>query len=195
MLAMEILGDPLIPHKIAQGLQEIFRGSGTQTPVPQEPCILLQCGERSYTVTDEDLGSLICYQLFNWWDIFLQCGERSYTVALAENGFHCDCATFTTTHLPRPHIFRVMEVLKLAFQADSIPQRWSKAHTKLMAAQPVPPEQFSVTRVERKTKMIRTEKFKELSRVLRDIVSMCCDLGHRNFCQRYDVIVNLHKAW
>ena len=88
-----------------------------------------------------------------------------------------------------------MEVLKLAFQADSIPQRWSKAHSKLMAAQPVPPEQFSVTRVEKKTKMTRTEKFKELNRVLRDIASMCCDLGHRDFCQRYDIIVNLHKAW
>ena len=122
-------------------------------------------------------------------------GERSYTVVPAENGFHCDCSTFTTTHLLCLHIFRVMDVLKLAFQADSIPQRWSKAHTKLTAAQPVQPEQFSVTRVERKTKMTRTEKFKELSRVLRDI-SMCCDLfGHCDFCQRYDVIVNLHKAW
>lgn len=56
-------------------------------------------------------------------------------------------------------------------------------------------QHVDVARVETKKNLSRSENFRELNRVLKDIADMSADLGHTQFCQRYEIIAALHKAF
>ena len=106
----------------------------------------------------------------------------------------CDCPSFISQLLPCRHIIACILQEGLDFQSSWIPQRWTTnyndSHNTRIRSRVV-----NVRKVACGPKMTRNQKFCEMSRLLRDIADMSADLGHRQFCSRYQVIVDLHNAW
>ena len=56
-------------------------------------------------------------------------------------------------------------------------------------------QHVDAARVETKKNLSRSENFRELNRVLKDIADMSADLGHTQFCQHYEINAAFHKAF
>ena len=103
----------------------------------------------------------------------------------------CSCSSFSVSILLCRHIIFTIHHLQKNFDSTRIPRQWTQAYNKMRTAAV---QQVDVARVEAKN-LSRTEKFRELNRVLKDTADVSADLGHTQFCQRYEIIAALHKAF
>ena len=56
------------------------------------------------------------------------------------------------------------------------------------------PPQFDVSKIER-SGLTRNEKFREMDRIFKEMSSSCSEVGHREFCARYEFIASVQSAW
>ena len=117
--------------------------------------------------------------------------ELTYTVEVG-GAVSCSCSAFSASSLLCRHIIFTIHHLQKNFDPTRIPRQWTQAYNKMRAAAI---QRVDVARVEAKKNLSRTEKFRELNRVLKDIADMSADLEHTQFCQRYEMIAALHKAF
>lgn len=135
-------------------------------------------------------------QICNNFTVSVGCDE--YSVILEGGIATCTCMFNKQMNLPCRHIFAVDQHNGTTqFNEEWFPPRWRKSFRApsssafITSRRPV----SEIDKIEKKKTMTRAQKFTEMHRIFKDIADLSANLGHTDFCARYDLILKLHKAF
>lgn len=122
----------------------------------------------------------------------------AYSVTINQSSASCSCSFYTNTNLVCRHIFYLISEKKIAnFNKEWIPVKWQVCPEsgKQRACNAKIPVKIKPIAPEKVKKMRKNNKFLEMLRVMKLIASMNSVLEPREYCTRFDLLVQLHKLW
>lgn len=118
-----------------------------------------------------------------------------YSVTVKDALINCTCQFYSNMKLPCIHIFKCPDTAD-KFELEWIPKRWQKAiqvcHTITSNS---PQTGLLVNKIQNRKPLTRTEKSKEMNRLLKQIANHSVDLAHKNIVSRYEVICTIATAY
>ena len=110
----------------------------------------------------------------------------------------CSCSFHHRQELPCRHIFiAAWQTGCEVFQESWVPPRWMKCHQMPELPKTYPKPSLTVSTVQSPStqSMSKTQKYREVNRLLKVIADVCSDLGFQEFTARYELLERLLTLW
>lgn len=121
-----------------------------------------------------------------------------YSVTINQHSVSCSCSFYTNTNLLCRHIFYLVSEKKINdFNKEWIPVKWqvSPESVTQMASKAKTSVKIKPLSPEKVKKMRKNNKFLEMLRVMKLIANMNSVLEPREYCTRFELLIQLHKLW
>lgn len=122
-----------------------------------------------------------------------------YSVTINQHSVSCSCSFYTNTNLLCRHVFYLVSEKKITdFNKEWIPIKWQvspESAVTQMASRAKTSVKIKPLSPEKVKKMRKNNKFLEMLRVMKLIANMNCTLEPREYCARFELLIQLHKLW
>ncbi|XP_063585693.1 uncharacterized protein LOC134763067 [Penaeus indicus] len=122
-----------------------------------------------------------------------------YSVTISQHSVSCSCNFYANTNLLCRHVFYlVSEKTNIEFNKEWIPVKWQVSPASAvaqMASRAKASVKIKPLSPEKVKKMRKNNKFLEMLRVMKLIANMNSILEPREYCARFELLIQLHKLW
>ncbi|XP_047473142.1 uncharacterized protein LOC125027974 [Penaeus chinensis] len=122
-----------------------------------------------------------------------------YSVTISQHSVSCSCSFYANTNLLCRHLFYLVSEIKITdFHKEWIPVKWQvspKSAVTQMASRAKASVKIKPLSPEKVKKMRKNNKFLEMLRVMKLMANMNSILEPREYCARFELLIQLHKLW